>query len=100
MVLAIARPEPFSARTIQLALYQTGQIKDISVVATNDVGASPDKWVRLGSRIWGQGGFKERITIPQGKDDDVVMLEIDTLDKGFVHTRLMVWPPCPGPTAR
>ncbi|MEK6791509.1 MAG: glycosyltransferase family 39 protein [Deltaproteobacteria bacterium] len=83
MVLAIARPEPFSARTIQLALYQTGQIKDISVVATNDVGASPDKWVRLGSRIWGQGGFKERITIPQGKDDDVVMLEIDTLDKGF-----------------
>lgn len=83
LVLAIARSEPFSARTIQLALYQTGQIKDISVVAANDALAPPNKWVRLRSRIAGQGEFKERITIPQGKDDDIVMLEIDTLDKGF-----------------
>ncbi len=83
MVLAIKRSEPFSARTIQLALYQTGQIKDISVVATNDVGAPPDKWVRIGSRIWAQGEFKERITVPQGKDDDIVMLEINTQGVSF-----------------
>ncbi|MBI5236219.1 MAG: glycosyltransferase family 39 protein [Deltaproteobacteria bacterium] len=83
MVLAIRRTEPFVARTIQLALYQTGQIKDISVVATNDVDAPPGKWVSLRSRTAGQGEFKERITIQQGKDDDIVMLEVDALDKGF-----------------
>lgn len=55
-------------------------IRDITVVATNDVPSETTKWVLLKSRIGNSGDFKEKITIPNLPDRQSIQIEIDPDD--------------------
>jgi 4-amino-4-deoxy-L-arabinose transferase-like glycosyltransferase len=85
-VFFIAHKEPYLPGIIQVVLFSlngNAHIRDLSVVATDDLDQPVDKWVILKSKISGQSNYTKKITIPEGLDEDVVTIEIDKNDPAY-----------------
>jgi len=87
IVLSSAR----EVREFAITMFSPGQrqhLRDISIVTSDEERPGGPTWTVIGARIAGQGGFANKITIPQVADGAVIRIEVDTKDPGWRAHRI------------